>query len=295
MESFFLAETTKYLYLLFDPDNFLNSDGRYGTIIDTKNGECIIESSYIFNTEAHPIDLGSLKCCYDLPRESLVGGFNRNKFLGDIAMEKYPIDVEMSVKSGEIDDDVKANDDFKKQLLEEIISALSNTEKKIKDSAELQKRLVQVSNRDKEEEITKEQVAEDKDNEKLEIIRLSTNELEADDVNQSKYEEAENDISKNQEEVKGPENKSNRNIKTDVKIIKKSAEKNNSIITEFVKNILKTAQTKPKNFDPQTLLEKIQSNSYGFVRNKTWTTKYDILTCKAQAYGNRISVMGEFY
>ena len=39
MDSFFLSETLKYLYLLFDDDNFLN------------RGE------YIFNTEGHPIPL----------------------------------------------------------------------------------------------------------------------------------------------------------------------------------------------------------------------------------------------
>ena len=31
MESFFLAETTKYLYLLFDPDNFLHNRGNLAT------------------------------------------------------------------------------------------------------------------------------------------------------------------------------------------------------------------------------------------------------------------------
>lgn len=36
MESFFIAETLKYLYLLFSPDSIFNSD------------------AYIFNTEAHP-------------------------------------------------------------------------------------------------------------------------------------------------------------------------------------------------------------------------------------------------
>lgn len=85
MESFFLAETTKYLYLLFDPDNFLNSDGGSGTVINTPNGECIIEAGgYIFNTEAHPIDPSALKCCNDMPKESLLKGFNRKKFMGDI-------------------------------------------------------------------------------------------------------------------------------------------------------------------------------------------------------------------
>ncbi len=31
MESFFLAETIKYLYLIFDQDNFLHSNGEYAT------------------------------------------------------------------------------------------------------------------------------------------------------------------------------------------------------------------------------------------------------------------------
>ncbi|KAK3585437.1 hypothetical protein CHS0354_020155 [Potamilus streckersoni] len=64
MESFFLAETTKYLYLLFDPDNFIHSNGGSGTVIQTPNGECIIDAGgYIFNTEAHPFDMASLHCC----------------------------------------------------------------------------------------------------------------------------------------------------------------------------------------------------------------------------------------
>ncbi|XP_015519937.2 ER degradation-enhancing alpha-mannosidase-like protein 2 [Neodiprion lecontei] len=64
MESFFLAETTKYLYLLFDPDNFIHNDGQRGTVIKTKSGQCVIDAGgYVFNTEAHPIDPGSLHCC----------------------------------------------------------------------------------------------------------------------------------------------------------------------------------------------------------------------------------------
>ena len=44
MESFFLAETTKYLYLLFDPDNFMHNTGDHGTVIDTPNGQCVIDA-----------------------------------------------------------------------------------------------------------------------------------------------------------------------------------------------------------------------------------------------------------
>jgi len=52
MESFFLAETTKYLYLLFDPDNFIHNDGRHGKVWNTAGGrECVIDAGgYVFNT-----------------------------------------------------------------------------------------------------------------------------------------------------------------------------------------------------------------------------------------------------
>ena len=64
MESFFLAETTKYLYLLFDPDNFLHNNGSRGDLIHTPNGNCVINAGgYVFNTEAHPIDLAAVHCC----------------------------------------------------------------------------------------------------------------------------------------------------------------------------------------------------------------------------------------
>lgn len=64
MESFFLAETIKYLYLLFDPANFIHNDGSSFDTVTTQYGECIIEAGgYIFNTEAHPLDPAALHCC----------------------------------------------------------------------------------------------------------------------------------------------------------------------------------------------------------------------------------------
>ena len=64
MESYFLAETIKYLYLLFDQSNFIHNQGSKGTIIQSTAGECIIDSGgYVFNTEAHPIDIAAVYCC----------------------------------------------------------------------------------------------------------------------------------------------------------------------------------------------------------------------------------------
>ncbi|RWS28394.1 ER degradation-enhancing alpha-mannosidase-like protein 2 [Leptotrombidium deliense] len=65
MESFFLAETLKYLYLLFDETNFIHNDGSTGKEIKSSFGTCVIDSGgYVFNTEAHPIDIASVDCCF---------------------------------------------------------------------------------------------------------------------------------------------------------------------------------------------------------------------------------------
>lgn len=63
MESFFLAETIKYLYLLFDPENFLHNSGTEFEL-GGPQGDCILGAGgYIFNTEAHPLDPAALHCC----------------------------------------------------------------------------------------------------------------------------------------------------------------------------------------------------------------------------------------
>lgn len=96
MESFFLAETTKYLYLLFDPDNFLNNDGSSGTVIQVLNGECVIDAGgYIFNTEAHPIDPAALRCCHQTPyKEILAEDFTTSNYLGEVFRVKIDEDKE---------------------------------------------------------------------------------------------------------------------------------------------------------------------------------------------------------
>ena len=65
VESFFLAETTNYLYLLFDEHNFIHqSNGSVDQQIKAKQSPSCNPGSagYIFNTEAHPIDIGEIHC-----------------------------------------------------------------------------------------------------------------------------------------------------------------------------------------------------------------------------------------
>ena len=82
MESYFLAETLKYLYLLFDPDNFVSLNPTSSTPLPnmekqgvqhltmdpkvTENGCSVGGSGYVFNTEAHPVDVGALRCCHSV-------------------------------------------------------------------------------------------------------------------------------------------------------------------------------------------------------------------------------------
>lgn len=45
MESFFLSETTKYLYLIFDKHNFIHNDGSTARVIETTDGTCVIDGN----------------------------------------------------------------------------------------------------------------------------------------------------------------------------------------------------------------------------------------------------------
>lgn len=66
MESFFLAETVKYLFLLFDPAHFLHGggEGDEGWEWGGEGGQCVLGAGgFLFNTEAHPLDPAALYCC----------------------------------------------------------------------------------------------------------------------------------------------------------------------------------------------------------------------------------------
>ncbi|XP_053663484.1 ER degradation-enhancing alpha-mannosidase-like protein 2 [Anopheles marshallii] len=94
MESFFLAETTKYLYLLFDPNNVLHNDGSIGNVVkvvknddDTiETHECVLGAGgHIFNTEAHPIDPTALRCC-----EAIHNNIYAERALGNPNKDNFP-------------------------------------------------------------------------------------------------------------------------------------------------------------------------------------------------------------
>lgn len=68
MESFFLGETAKYMYLLFDPDHPLNN----------------LDAAYVFTTEGHPLVIPKSK-----RGDSKRGGAHRAKKSKDVAVYHY--------------------------------------------------------------------------------------------------------------------------------------------------------------------------------------------------------------
>lgn len=333
MESFFLAETTKYLYLLFDPDNFLNNDGSYGTVIDTPNGECVIESGYIFNTEAHPIDHSALKCCHDMPRESLLKDFTPKKFLGDLfepRQEAEDFSFKEWLNKGEEEpqeDVVKTTNEFKKVLVSEIMNALANTNKKIEENVELKTKFSEITEKEKRdlnivevekikepnpERKTKDDslviAVDPKDSKKIEnpenpaeIVTVPTTTLETDDEKESSSTPNQK-IKKSSVKFEEPEKPSD-GKKNIIETKNKSTLEKDFIkivsVSDSNSSILGDLvqaflkPATPKKFDPQDLFNRIRSQEQ--FRNSSWNNKYDLLTCKSQPYLQRMSVMGEFF
>merc|ERR1712193_150738 len=99
MESFYIAETLKYLYLLFDPDHWLFTE-KSPTLIEVDGkGQCVMDQGgWVFNTEAHPIDPSALECCTKvIPDEPFE--LDLNQLLGDQLLfnqndnEDEPLDI----------------------------------------------------------------------------------------------------------------------------------------------------------------------------------------------------------
>ncbi|XP_044254024.1 ER degradation-enhancing alpha-mannosidase-like protein 2 [Tribolium madens] len=138
MESFFLSETTKYLYLLFDTENFIHNQGQHGTVINTPNGECIIETGgYIFNTEAHPLDPAALHCCHDMPKLNLVN-FNdleekKSLFRGDSINERRNY-INKNVCPETEDEDKAISNKTDEIAVDEITTESSNSYVKLEDN-----------------------------------------------------------------------------------------------------------------------------------------------------------------
>ncbi|XP_063911946.1 ER degradation-enhancing alpha-mannosidase-like protein 2 [Zophobas morio] len=222
MESFFLSETTKYLYLLFDTENFIHNQGQHGTVINTPNGECIIEAGgYVFNTEAHPIDPAALHCCYNIPKLNVFNFSDfetkKNIFRGDsIGERKFSLNENNCSEPEEENIVVNKTEDI---TVDEITTESSNSYVKLEDNDNISQKI-------------------------------------------------------NSETIEG-----NVTLLTDA---------------ENKSQPVRKTTTGKKKFDVQVMLERLRKEGKHW-RNETSENNYKLLSCKAQPFLQRLSILGEFF
>ncbi|XP_014224571.1 ER degradation-enhancing alpha-mannosidase-like protein 2 [Trichogramma pretiosum] len=256
MESFFLAETTKYLYLLFDPDNFIHNNGEHGDIIQTPWGQCVVDAGgYIFNTEAHPIDPGALHCCQHPHNLFTQKKSQLYKFVAvDNRKSKDPIDVKY------FEDDVNKNIGKNKFIRIEKLSDIKKAKAEDKVTNEQLK-----SSEGSDSEI------KDQFNGKLVIMAPPSEIYKVDD---SEHIEILGTVPRTSKEHAAP--------------LIETAQTNSTPNDDE-----KPTEREFYN-DPQILLERIRkSNSYP--SNLTAKEDFQLLSCQSQPFLQRISIVGEFF
>lgn len=276
MESFFLAETTKYLYLLFDTDNFIHNTGSEGEIIDTQWGQCVVDAGgYVFNTEAHPIDPGALYCCRpaqeifpdrkpmlkrflpvrELSMDSFMSSdhYHEDKVAGKHSSHSSPITIAKLSEIRYYLTNKKEND-----LNESSVANVSTTSTTSATHQDTQVKEAERSNRSTSPDVQLTTAAQ--------ILAPSSTIYKADDSEVS--DSLEPPLSSNEQYSNAA----------------------------GVHNNLPNAMPSPiKNrFEPQILLENIRRGNL-YPTNVTARQNYQTLSCQAQPFLQRISIIGEFF
>ena len=83
MESFFLGETAKYLFLLFDPTHPLNS----------------LDAPFVFTTEGHPLIIPRSTRTRKAPSNGFASGASTNKSINDAICPRAPSIVPLSISA----------------------------------------------------------------------------------------------------------------------------------------------------------------------------------------------------
>ncbi|GLV35463.1 ER degradation enhancer mannosidase alpha-like 1 [Carabus blaptoides fortunei] len=241
MESFFLAETTKYLYLLFDTDNFIHNQGQHGTVISTPNGECVIEAGG---------EIPNLQL-YDLAKLNA----NKNLFRGD----------SIELRRHKMHDKQKNSKENHKNETEESAKNVTTSEEtgNVHEAVEIVKFATQRTMNENSETTTGTY-----ENEDITLPdKIQTVSTVATEINES-------------ESTK--------------ELFREDVEEKFKILPEFVNQFLTQAQNMRPKFDPQRMLERLRADTrYSY--NTSWETNYQLLSCEAQPFLQKISLLGEFF
>jgi len=318
MESFFLAETTKYLYLMFDPENFIHNRGNVAEVISTPNGKCTIDAGgYIFNTEAHPIDPAALQCC---------SGLSEKEIKSQIAMQMVDILNPEKIK------------EFKGDLVPERMKVLEKKrqkeakekrerEKRIREQLELlriqaQEAAAEQKRKDEEKRKLIREARENKssENESNDVRKVETNndtefELEDDDVDEDGSPSEENEPKfSSQKEVPNPSDTpkateamitrlSRGEVLTDPKsspgIVQPEKmvnvfEKKANVVVEAISNLVQQfLPVESRHFDIDKFTMSLKSDQWSL--DPSWRSDYEVMTCPAVKFTDRFLIHGEFF
>ncbi|CAK9811242.1 ER degradation-enhancing alpha-mannosidase-like protein 2 [Anthophora plagiata] len=269
MESFFLAETTKYLYLLFDPDNFIHNSGQKGEVIETQWGQCIVDAGgYIFNTEAHPIDPGALYCCHRSQNLFLDQKATLWKFIPTNNLKEKD-NIEYSAQHQE---NIQNEDDDKQPIeivkLSEIRHTFTND----------------IENNSTENSINHIPHISD-----TEILTIE----EENKVNANNPDTESLDV----QVVAPPSGIYKADDSESIDSYETYPTPNGHYSTPGIKNrtelYIKQSNTKTR-FEPQILLESIRKKNL-YSANDSAKLNYQLLSCQSQSFLQRISMIGEFF
>jgi len=333
MESFFLAETTKYLYLLFDEDNFIHNPGTYADVIETPHGQCVVDAGgYIFNTEAHPIDPAALACCSGLSDKEIkehigshmVDILNPHKFKefrGDLVPERVKkIRMEREREEKERKErEIEINARFelmRKQAREEAANIKKEEEKHRARLREKNNVTAQDQDGDIDNAVFGEEsvgkvetnndtgydsdVNQDNDDLKDEDLEKTTNDPEFSAQREPKDKTIEKDPKHNQEMIQKHSRGEMLEVESGSQIIQ--PEKMPDMFTQRTNRMLETLNniienflpTKASGFDMEGFTSRLRSGEQ-YPINKTWESDFGLMSCPAQAFTDRFLIHGEFF
>ncbi|XKL61291.1 hypothetical protein PGB90_008348 [Kerria lacca] len=257
MESFFLAETTKYLYLLFDPDNFIHNRGEHGKIFKTVSGkECIIDGGgYLFNTEAHPIDPGILQCCMKQSSQTDQKNFLKH----NVRILHENVESFKGIISNEANN---TRNDVNTKIFEEL--------------TELEKHIKTKNKKNRTASITC-------DNVKSDEVKSFRKIMKNDICTLNDYIEY---IFSQRETICENHRNFMKNIKQKIAYLKEE-------IKTFKDYLLNKTEFTGESYDPQFILERIlKQRKYTSFES---FTNLKLLYCKPQQYIQRLSFLGQFF
>jgi len=322
MESFFLAETTKYLYLLFDTENFIHNRGNKAEVVETSHGKCVLDAGgYIFNTEAHPIDPAALACCSSLSEKEIMEHLSNhmidilnpgkiNQFKGDLIPERMKKMEEKRIQEAK---ERKEREKLARRKVEEMRI-------KAQEAAEEQKRLqeekrqqaaaakVEYTNSSDDNHNSESDEGNDTEKNSGDSAELAEEDADSDEDEPSFSDRVEPPVEK--ESIEGGSKSmitkvSRGEILEDRPLhqgsiiqpaeMKNIFEKKGNLLVKAINNLMDKfiMEPEPTEFDSEEFAKRLKTQRYPV--NESWLSDFQVMSCPATKFTDRFLIHGEFF